>query len=128
MRTAGTSFNWSRVLVSFVFLLIATKTAQAQVLDPTFNAEVTTRSSHIALQPDGKILTAGFIQDLGENQMVRFNTDGTLDHSFTFGLTNTLGLFGLAALPDGKSVVAGFTSLNNNPAAVRLLNSGAVDP
>ena len=74
------------------------------------------RAHTLALQPDGKIVVAGFV-DNGSNRdaaLARYNVDGTLDGSFgdagkvltDFGGRN----FGsaLAIRSDGRIVVAGF--------------------
>jgi uncharacterized delta-60 repeat protein len=82
----------------------------------------------LALQSDGKIVTAGAIGfDL---TVFRFNTNGTLDTTFGTGgfvETRAAGLVfspvlgGLGILPDGKIVVA------TGPVIIRLLTDGAFD-
>lgn len=78
----------------------------------------------MTLQPDGKIITAGYASTPGSGKvfaLARYNSDGTVDTTFNSGGTKpgTLTLdFGnqasearAAALqPDGKVVVAGFAS------------------
>ena len=74
----------------------------------------------MALQPDGKIVTAGFRyfgnSSEGADMLVaRYNSDGTLDNSFGSGgrVTTDFGLTdvarGVAIQADGKIVVAGST-------------------
>lgn len=99
----------------------------------------------LALQPDGRILVAGFAATLGQNNddfaVLRFNTDGSPDLSFgTQGLaiTDFDGLndaaIGVFVQPDGKIVAAGHAMLgplvrgNLNFAAARYLADGSPDP
>lgn len=74
--------------------------------------------SAAALQPDGKILIAGFFSTYAgtpANGIARINTDGTLDSTFNPGV----GLFGgntLAILPGGRVFVGGgFTGAGGVP-------------
>ena len=68
----------------------------------------------VAIQPDGKIVVAGFAGDQAKFALARYNSDGTLDP--TFGgdgkvITNiTLGVdiaYGVTIQSDGKIVAAG---------------------
>lgn len=72
-----------------------------------------------ALQPDGKILVLGKnnAPGLGAINLVRYNSDATLDQSFGVGgisynyITNYYmvpGVFDLALLPDGKFLINGY--------------------
>lgn len=69
----------------------------------------------IQVQPDGKIVAAGYTTGSSTNfALVRFNEDGSLDNSFgSFGKVSTAfsgGMaygYGLALQTDGKVVVAG---------------------
>ena len=71
----------------------------------------------VAVQPDGKIVVAGFTVTSGNDlaiALVRYNADGSLDGTFGIGgiVTTNLGASsesasGLALQPDGKIVVAG---------------------
>jgi len=70
----------------------------------------------VAIQPDGKIVTAGFTFQPGSNfdfALARYNTDGTLDPDFSGGriVTDFFGQFDLtsdvAIQYDGKIVVVG---------------------
>jgi len=66
------------------------------------------------IQPDGKIILAGyFVKSRGIRNLVRLNTDGSLDHSFTppdfisHGSTSTVSQINSVALQDdGKIIVA----------------------
>ncbi|HYV94916.1 MAG TPA: T9SS type A sorting domain-containing protein [Chitinophagales bacterium] len=95
----------------------------------------------VALQPDGKILETGSSGD-NPNQVfavARLNADGSIDNSFsTDGKTTTdIGngedvANSIAMQPDGKIVVAGFSTDNNtfNFSIVRYLsglNVGVID-
>jgi len=76
----------------------------------------------VALQPDGKIVVAGF-SDNGSNfdfAIARYNMDGSLDTSFGTGgkVTTEVGsyddyAYSVALQPDGKIVVAGCGGLDN---------------
>jgi uncharacterized delta-60 repeat protein len=75
----------------------------------------------VAVQPDGKIVLAGFFRSGPPNAdfgVVRLNPDGTLDNSFGSGGKASVD-FGsvdigeaLAIQPDGKIVVAGATAVS----------------
>jgi uncharacterized delta-60 repeat protein len=90
----------------------------------------------VAVQPDGKIVAAGFAQTSPINvdfAVVRYNPDGTLDHSFGGDgiVTTDLGDLGdganaVAIQPDGKIVAVGVSG--ENVALVRYLPGGQLDP
>lgn len=93
-----------------------------------------------ALQPDGKIVIAGFSKpfgSVGANFLVaRFNPNGTLDHTFALLGFNLVDFasgddYGaaLALAPDGKIVVAGeaWNGSRNVFGVARLLDNGALD-
>jgi uncharacterized delta-60 repeat protein len=70
----------------------------------------------VALQADGKILVAsyGVLSDHAAAELVRYNTDGTLDSSFGAAGTSSFafdlpydGVYDLAVQPDGKIVAVG---------------------
>ncbi|HSI52540.1 MAG: hypothetical protein ACAH21_05745 [Ramlibacter sp.] len=94
------------------------------------------------MQPDGKILLAGFTIDAGNQRdfaLARYNADGTLDT--TFGGTGKVvtpvmssavepdEANGLVVQPDGKILVVGSTSSNTTSdfALVRYLDDGTLD-
>jgi uncharacterized delta-60 repeat protein len=94
----------------------------------------------VALQPDGKIVVAGFSKPFGSaasNFLVaRFNPDGALDHTFALFGFNVVDFAGgddygtaLALAPDGKTVVAGevWNGSRNVFGVARLLDNGALD-
>jgi uncharacterized delta-60 repeat protein len=76
----------------------------------------------LALQPDGKILVAGYAYSGGNSDfaIARFNTDGLLDASFGDGgrtVTDFFGdldcVFSLALQPDGRILAAGYATGDN---------------
>jgi uncharacterized delta-60 repeat protein len=92
----------------------------------------------IALQPDGKILIGGVFSTYtsnfvatGAQKILRLNTDGSIDSSFSSGSGfNGTSVNKIILQPDGKIVVAGkFTTYNSVPAnnIIRLLSNGSVD-
>jgi uncharacterized delta-60 repeat protein len=126
-KSTLSSYLWT--ILGILLLLAATAFANPGDLDLTFGkgGEVTTDfkgSNEIinaaALQPDGKIVTAG-IRFVGESAVTgdfvvaRYNSDGTLDRTFgsggrvitDFGMTESASA--VALQPDGKIVVAGGT-------------------
>ncbi len=101
------------------------------------------RAKAVTLQPDGKILIAGYCHN-GANEdfcAARLNVDGTLDTSFdgpsgfgngTFLLPVGTGddlAFALALQPDGKIVLAGtcLNGANNDFCVARLHTDGTLD-
>ncbi|MEP6810068.1 MAG: dockerin type I domain-containing protein [Chthoniobacterales bacterium] len=88
----------------------------------------------VAVQSDGKVLAGGFFTSIsGEprDSLVRFNSDGSIDH--TFGVT--LGTYGsLSAIliqPDGKIMIGGqFRAIDSTPMSrvARLNPDGTIDP
>jgi uncharacterized delta-60 repeat protein len=114
-------------------------------LDDTFGTggKVITNLSNInnedipfaaVLQPDGRIVAAGFAFNGSEGPdfaLARFNTDGSLDTSFGAGgkVTTPLGgddkALGLVIQQDGKIVAAGHASTNF--ALVRYNTDGSLD-
>jgi len=89
----------------------------------------------VAIQPDGKIVVAGFVTGgaTADFAVVRYNTDGGLDSSFGTGgkVTTDIGssdnyATALVIQPDGKIVVAGFSPLFF--AIVRYGTNGTLDP
>ncbi|MFB7175969.1 calcium-binding protein [Streptomyces sp. NPDC056254] len=87
----------------------------------------------VALQADGKIVTAGAATDDGETAVARFNTDGSLDASFGGGdgfVTANLGGFdqaeGVVVQADGKIVTAGHAG--SDATVARFTADGSLDP
>jgi uncharacterized delta-60 repeat protein len=92
----------------------------------------------VAIQPDGRIVVAGNTDNGTDRDfaLARYNTDGTLDNSFSvdgkvttdFGTGNDYGQ-SVAIQPDGKIVVAGFTDngTDNDFALAKYNSDGALD-
>ena len=87
----------------------------------------------VALQSDGKILTLQTINGPGFNQVVRYNSNGTLDGTFGTGgsaainpANQAIGCYSMALQSDGKIVIAGL-SLTGNTELVRLTTVGTFD-
>lgn len=136
---------------SLLFLLMSTVFfAQYGTLDPSFGWEgIATASvgryenigAAIALQPDGKIVIAGYATDTGTNEaaIARFLPDGSLDTDFGndgtlhFPLTSTGSLqsyiTSVSIQPDGKILMGGYTwdITPEDMAAVRLNPDGSFD-
>jgi serralysin len=116
-------------------------------LDTAFDADgkVTTTFSigsdivsAIALQPDGRIIAAGYGGDFGDFALARYNSDGSLDVTFDSD-GKVLTDFGpgdewvhdIALLADGKIIAAGYShSFNDNNsdfALARYNSDGSLD-
>lgn len=93
------------------------------------------RVREIVLQDDGKILVAGFFTSYSgtsnQNRLIRLNTYGTRDNSFTTGTGFNGGVASVAIQKDNKIVVGGtFTSYNGTTGLnrlVRLNPNGTLD-
>lgn len=87
----------------------------------------------IAIQTDGKIITAGnftLFSGGSSNYIARLNTDGTADNSFDPGSGTNAIIYSAAIQPDGKIILGGnFTMLNGNTAnyVTRLNSDGSAD-
>ena len=83
----------------------------------------------VAIQPDGKIIVAGYSNH--SIALVRYHANGSLDTSFNgTGKVTTAGAGGLVAIqPDGKIIVAGAFSNGNNSdfALLRYNTNGSLD-
>ena len=87
----------------------------------------------IALQPDGKILLAGNFTTCNfypANNIVRLNTDGSIDNTFYIGTGANNQVNAVAIQSDGKILLGGmFTSFNTSYISrlVRLNDDGSLD-
>ncbi|HYV92913.1 MAG TPA: T9SS type A sorting domain-containing protein [Chitinophagales bacterium] len=93
----------------------------------------------VTLQPDGKIIVAGYSWNGNEAEdfaLVRYNSDGSLDNSFSADgkVTTAVGSYGDAAWsvalqPDAKIVAAGISFNGSDPdfAIVRYNADGTLD-
>ncbi|MDF7812486.1 T9SS type A sorting domain-containing protein [Hymenobacter sp. YC55] len=105
--------------------------------DATFNVGGTGANgfiSNILLQPDGKILVGGGFTTFNGQPfplVVRLNSDGSVDQSFTFGTAASIRqITSLALQPDGKILVGSGTTFNGGVQTgglVRLQPNGTVD-
>ncbi|MCP4346072.1 MAG: hypothetical protein GY795_11180 [Desulfobacterales bacterium] len=83
----------------------------------------------VAVQPDGKIVVAGYSETDGDFALVRYTDNGDLDNTFGIGgkVTASLGnydmCFDIAVQPDGKIVATGTSSGSNQDIAVARYNS-----
>ena len=79
----------------------------------------------VAIQPDGKIVAAGY------GALVRYNTDGSLDTTFDSDgkVTTPIGTSYVAIQQDGKIVAAGssYNGSNNDFALLRYNPDGSLD-
>ena len=94
----------------------------------------------LAIQPDGKLLVAGFAFGPGNSELMvmRLNTDGSPDNTFGVGgITRTPVGTGedignaMVLLPDGRIVVAGSTIVADGRrdfALARYTSAGVLDP
>jgi uncharacterized delta-60 repeat protein len=92
----------------------------------------------LALQPDGRLVAAGYSQQNGSNidlALARYNSDGSLDTSFNGSgkVTTAIGsgedeATALVLQPDGKPVAAGYSHNGSDLdfALVRYLNSSTL--
>jgi uncharacterized delta-60 repeat protein len=107
--------------------------AAAQVFDPTFNATTNGAVHAIAVQADGKVIVGGAFTQVNavtHGRLARLNADGSLDATFTTGVTAGSNVYALAVLPDGHILVGGdFSQLAGIPKAriARLMPDGSVD-
>lgn len=121
--------------------------AQDGTLDVTFDTDGITTvpigmsddyGLSMALQPDGKIVTAGYIYNGTDADfaVIRYNTDGSLDLTFSGDgmVTTAIGTsdeeaYSVLIQPDGKILVAGLslTGFNYEFALVRYNTDGSLD-
>ena len=96
------------------------------------------RASALALQPDGKLVLAGYCSNGTNNDFcaLRYNANGTLDAGFGTGgkVTTPVGATGdqalaLALQPDGRIVLAGYCTNGGNTdfCALRYNANGTLD-
>ena len=104
-------------------------------LDASFNPGTGANNGigTIALQPDGKIIIAGFFTSYngtGRNRIARLNADGSLDASFNPGTGANDWISTTTLQPDGKIIIGGgFISYNGTGRnrIARLNNDGSLD-
>jgi uncharacterized delta-60 repeat protein len=134
------------LVVAFLFIRIYVE-AQDGALDNTFGvngkasfvvAGLQDASNAFALQPDGKMITAGtYINGATwDFVVVRLNMNGTPDNTFGIGGKVTTGItvghdvpWRIVIQPDGKIIVAGYgdNGVNNDVIMVRYNTNGSLD-
>jgi uncharacterized delta-60 repeat protein len=92
----------------------------------------------VAIQPDGKIVVAGYANGQLDWALARFNADGSLDGTFGTGgrvVTNVGGSYeaatGMVMAPDGGLIVSGYTLSGGggvNLALAKYQSNGLLDP
>ncbi len=113
--------------------------AVAGDLDPTFSTDgkVVTPTTGVGMavvkQPDGKLVVVGGTDDAGiapagVSQVIRYNTDGTLDSTFAAGgiLTSGTGSAAAVALQANLKIVIAGTS-GADVAVSRINDNGSLD-
>ena len=134
--------SWN-CLVFLIFLLGNAGWTQVGYLDTDFGAQgmvITPIGSDAeayaaALQADGKIVVAGTSTE-GHFTLTRYQADGSLDDGFGVNGISTTNVgkagraYALAIQPDGKIVVAGFSTgiAGDDFALARYLPDGSLDP
>ncbi len=103
----------------------------------TFNLGWYNPAQDIAIQPDGKLVVAGYAEKFSDDDfaVARYNPDGSLDTSFDDDgkIITDLGFWdygrSVAIQPDGKIVVAGASGQypNYDFAVVRYNSDGSLD-
>lgn len=126
-----------------IFLLLSFLCMHAQVtaadgdLDPTFGAgagfvdnPAGRQAVAVEIQTDDKLVVVGF-DAVFNAQLVRYNTDGTLDLSFNGTGIGEQAIFAdvtcLLILPDGKIIVGGSDFTGNFFQLVRYNPNGTID-
>lgn len=87
----------------------------------------------ISIQSDGKILVGGFFSEydgVPYNRLIRLNSDGSVDNSFTIGTGFNNTIFDIVQQVDGKKLIFGGFSVFDGVAhnsLVRLNDDGSID-
>jgi uncharacterized delta-60 repeat protein len=104
-------------------------------IDNTFNigSGFTNTVFSTILQPDGKILAGGAFTSYSgvtSNYIIRLNTGGTIDNTFTVGAGFNNGVYSIVLQPDGKILVGGdfasYSGVTSNR-IIRLNTGGTID-
>ena len=110
--------------------------AQVPIIDYSFQAvPPSVLVNKVVVQPDGKILVGGGFTNYagsGKNNLVRLNSDGTVDATFNPGGSGPDFLVqDIDLMPDGRILIAGnFGAYNGiqNYFVARLFPNGTLDP
>lgn len=87
----------------------------------------------LVLQPDGKVIVVGAFtayNGTARNYIVRLNSDGTLDNTFSIGTGANAQIYSVSLQSDGKILIGGlFTTFNGSSALylARLNSDGSRD-
>src|SRR5262245_39143817 len=137
MNTPKSSLISTFSCVVFTTLLLAAASASSFKLDLNFKPALPSSSgasiNAMAAMPDGKIAVAGFFSVVNgsvHQYLARLNPDGTTDSSFDSGnavIRGMPGIQGLIPQLDGKLIVWGSISFEDQYHFVRLDSTGAVD-
>lgn len=122
-----------KILYLFLFFIIAVNAQNPADIDQTIGTGYVgfTQVRAIAVQPDGKIVVAGYIifgtnNSTYQGRLARFNTDGSVDSSFqSLPFPNDGIINDIALQPDGKILVGGNFSNFNGSTIYRLLRLNA---
>ena len=127
-------------LCSAIFVLVFSFVgvfAQTTSVDTSFHAVPSTPlTSNSAVQhlvqPDGKIVIwgAALVADgVAKGEILRLNTDGTLDPTFSYCGCDLGGVSSVVATPSGQFIVAGVNQTGSNSVAkmIRLNSDGSLD-
>lgn len=103
----------------------------------SFDSLYSDRANAVAIQPDGKIVAAGFVAiGNGDIAVARYNSNGSLDTTFDGDGKAVISIGSsednanaLVIQPDGKIVLVGYSIINNKVilALARLNNNGSLD-
>jgi uncharacterized delta-60 repeat protein len=104
-------------------------------IDNTFNIGTGFNNAvtEVVLQPDGKIIVGGVFSSYNgtpANDIIRLNSDGTVDNTFSAGTGFNEIIWAIDVQPDGKILVGGFFSQYNGVpynCLIRLNSNGSVD-
>src|SRR5438309_2271716 len=113
--------------------------ASALSLDPNFNAPffATPDFPKVVPLPNGEYMVffnVDTVEDQSTGSLMRFNSDGTLDTTFSFS-TDYSGVTAVALAPGGKLIVAAtktvygvFSNAHQVDYILRLNSDGSIDP
>ncbi|PYS99767.1 MAG: hypothetical protein DMF63_09685 [Acidobacteria bacterium] len=95
-----------------------------------FQNQSTVYYEDVAIQPDGKILAIGFYttpSNVSKSFVIRFNTDGIVDSTFTPTEESPITKGHLALLPNGKILVIKYGFTGGTARVLRLNSDGSPD-
>ena len=128
--------SWIPVTPQLSYSFQLNNTITTGDIDNTFNIGTgfTGYVKTITLQPDGKILVGGSFSTYSgvtSNKIIRLNTGGTIDNTFTIGTGFTgSSIYSIELQPDGKILAGGsFTSYSGvtSNGIIRLNTGGTID-